>query len=92
MRNVGRPNFTCHKDIREYVNKLIEKSAMHIEDLYLYPDEIETLTEIEKLDLMMLGSDQVGKKNKLRIFIIDPDTIHIEEYFEEVYRKYRLLF
>lgn len=89
-RNLGRPNFHSHRDVREYINTIVDKMHVVFEDFYLYPDEIESFTEEEKLDLMLLTN--FGGDKRLRIYVIDPDTVHIKDYWKDVYEKYRLLF
>jgi hypothetical protein len=89
-RNLGRPNFHSYRDVREYINTIVNKSEVIFEDFYLYPDEIESFTEEEKLDLMLLTN--FGGDKRLRIYVIHPDTVHIKDYWEDVYEKYRLLF
>lgn len=91
-RNLGRPNFHSHRDVREYINTIVNKSEVIFEDFYLYPDEVESFTEEEKLDLMLLTNYTGRLKGLLRIYMIDPDTIHIKDYWKDVYEKYRLLF
>lgn len=92
-RNLGRPDFNSHRDVREYINTIVNKSEVVFEDFYLYPDEVESFTEEEKLDLMLLTNYTVQlKKGLLRIYVIDPDAIHIKDYWEDIYEKYRLLF
>ncbi len=83
MRYIGRPIFSTHTDIRNYINDILNKSGMLFEDLYLYPEEVDDFTEEEKLDLMLLTKGTNAKT--LRIYVIDPDTKHICDYFEDIY-------
>lgn len=90
MRNIGRQNFTTYIDIKKYINNVLGNSGMPFDDLYLYPEEVESLTEEEKLDLMLLTT--INNIKPLRIYIIDPIAIYICDYFKDLYNKYRLLF